>query len=357
MILDCCFSAKAFARDHVGKRKFELMTSAAHNLISPAPHLPHSFTKTLYDCLKRLIEENPKGFHTSHLYREIYHALPITEQNPKPLLFDQARHSYGKIWLRPQVVTDKPPKAKEEGRYLKLTFRLNANPDLAVMNELALHLQFLPHVDQIRFEDLSAPREQITNLIKWIVQAGKLRPLLRKIHARRQMRKIGEMTMGESGVSVPSSLRKLILDQKPHAAYDWSSASEVNDHNSKHSEHSRDQTKSSGTLSPAQATISPDASLKNDQLSTENKLDNPGAGTWVSTFIAQPLNMAHGTSLEQADGTLRPSVRSPGEIGEDSAGGVTRTLPHADKKCFSSFEYSTCALLLPVILIAIYNFC
>ena len=47
MILDCCYSAKAFAPQHIGKRKFELMASAAHDRESPAPHLPHSFTNTL----------------------------------------------------------------------------------------------------------------------------------------------------------------------------------------------------------------------------------------------------------------------------------------------------------------------
>ncbi len=143
MILDCCYSARAFTQEHIGKRKFELLTSAAHNLTSPAPKFPHSFTRALHDTMKRLLEENPKGFCTSHLYREVYHTIPDST-NPKPLLFDQARHSFGRIWLRPQVQSDKPPKAANEGRYLKLTFRLNEKPDLAVMNELALNLQYLP---------------------------------------------------------------------------------------------------------------------------------------------------------------------------------------------------------------------
>lgn len=161
MILDCCYAAKAFAREHVGKRKFELLTSSAHDLQSPAPYLEHSFTRALYEAMKRLIKENPKGFTTSHLYREVYHTMPATtpkqKPNPKPLLFDQARHSLGRIWLRPQVLSDQAPKATDEERYLKLTFRLIGSPDLAVINELALHLQYLPHVDQVRFEDLYTP--------------------------------------------------------------------------------------------------------------------------------------------------------------------------------------------------------
>ncbi len=321
MILDCCYAAKAFAREHVGKRKFELITSAPHDQESPAPHLPHSFTKTLYDSLKRLLDENPKGFCTSHLYREVYHTMPICEppkpSNPKPLLFDQARHSFGKIWLRPQVETDRPPRAREEGRYLKLTFRLNANPDLAVMNELALHLQFLPHVDQIRFEDLYAPKEQITDFMKLVLQARKLKPLIRKIHAKRQLRKIAEMRMGENGTETPSSLLKLTLDHNHHPAYDWSSASEVSDHSPKHSEQSRDQQKKSGTWQSAQATSSTNDSLTNNQMSAEYKVDLPGPGTLVSTFVPRHVNSMHELPQEQANGMIQASPHSPARQGNN----------------------------------------
>lgn len=334
MILDCCYAAKAFAREHIGKRKFELMTSAAHDLRSPAPHLPHSFTTTLYNSLKRLIKENPKGFCTSHLYREVYHTMPVTEppkpSNPKPLLFDQARHSFGKIWLRPQVETDRPPKAEEEGRYLKLTFRLNDNPDLAVMNELAVHLQFLPHVDQIRFEDLYAPKEQITDFMKLVLQARKIRPLIRKIHAKRQLRRITEMRTGENGIEAPSSLLKLTLDHTHHPAYDWSSASEVSNHSPEYSEQSRDQRKKSGTWPPAQAVSSSKDSLPNGQLSTEYKMDLPGPGTLVSTFVPRRVNTMLGTSQEQTNGTIQPSPRSPSRRGDDDAYDTAGTVAHAD---------------------------
>lgn len=328
MILDCCYAAKAFAREHIGKRKFELMTSTAHDLESPAPHLPHSFTTTLYDSLKRLIHENPKGFCTSHLYREVYHTMPITEppepSNPKPLLFDQARHSFGKIWLRPQVETDRPPKAKEEGRYLKLTFRLNANPDLAVMNELALHLQFLPHVDQVRFEDLYAPKEQITDFMHLVLQAGKLRPLIRKIHAKRQLRRIAEMRTGEKGIETPPSLLKLTLDQNHHPAYDWSSASEVSDHSP------RDQRRKSGTWPPAQAIPSKNGSLPNCQLPAGYKLNVPGPGTIVSTFVPECVNTTHGLPQEQANGTILLSSHSPTRRGDDGAYDIAGSSASAD---------------------------
>lgn len=314
MILDCCYAAKAFAREHIGKRKFELMTSAPHDRQSPAPHLPHSFTTTLYNSLKRLIQENPKGFNTSQLYRDVYHTMPTTEPpkppNPKPLLFDQARHSFGKIWLRPQILTDRPPKAKEEGRYLKLTFRLNDKPDLAVMNELAVHLQFLPHVDQIRFEDLYAPKEQITDFMQLVLQAGKLRPLIRKIHAKRQMRKLAEMSTGENKSETPKSLIKLHLEHNHHPAYDWSGASEVTNHSRKPSDQSSDQGKESGAGPPTQAMPFANASLSNGQLSAEYKMDLPGPGTLVSTFVPRRVNTMHELPQEQRNGTTQTCPRS-----------------------------------------------
>ena len=219
MIIDCCYAAKAFAREHIGKRKFEILTSAAHDAKCPAPSLPGSFTKTLNDILPRLLENNPHGFSTAHLFRELYHEVP----NTKPLLFDQSRHSYGKIWLRPQVETPKP-KMDAEGRYLTLKLRLNEEPKGAVMNELASHLQYLPHVDEVRFENLYAPRDQVANFMLFVVQSQRLRPLIRRLHARRQLQKALEIKRNNNGVAPPASSMKLHLEHKHHSVYDWSSA-------------------------------------------------------------------------------------------------------------------------------------
>ena len=230
MILDCCYAARAFTREHIGKRKFELLASSPPDSRSPAPHLAWSFTRALHQTLKRLLETNPQGFYTSHLYREVYHTMPAAPPvdsshvpRPKPLLFDQARHSFGRIWLQPQDMTNRPPKPPGDGRYLKLTFRLNADPDLAVMNELALQLQFLPHVDQIRFEDLAAPREQITNFMRSVLLATKIRPLIRKLQARRQGRNICALP-GQPDKRTPPSLIELHSANNHQPAYDWSSA-------------------------------------------------------------------------------------------------------------------------------------
>ena len=308
LILDCCFAAKAFARESIGKQKFELIASTAHDLFSPAPHLPHSFTTALYHCLERLVNENPKGFSTSHLYRELYHTMPIMEppnsSNPKPLLFDQARHDYGRIWLRPQVITDEPPKAKEDGRYLKLTFRLNGMPNLAVMNELALRLQFLPHVDQIRFEDLYAPKEQITDFMRMILQAKRIRPLIRRMLAKRQLREIGKMRPEEKGDETTKSLVKLSLDQKYNPAFDWNGAHENSDHESKNAEHSRYPRKKSGTWPPTEARVSTPPSLSNIQLPADYKMDAPVPEIAASTLVSRVVDPKHDLPQDQAHGIV-----------------------------------------------------
>ena len=294
VILDCCFAAKAFGSKDIGKGKFELITSAAHDQESPAPHLPHSFTTTLYNSLERLIGENPKGFSTSHLYREVYHTLPATEPhqplNPKPLLFDQARHSLGRIWLRPQTETDRPPKAKKEGTYLKLKLRLNERPEVGVMNELAVRLQYLPHVDQIIFEDLYAPKEQITDFMHSIVRAGKLRPLIRKIHARRQLREATKMAAGPNKTKLPSSLIKLRLDQGYHPAHDWSGTSEVINR------------RKSETWPPDQARSSAKLFLSNDQSSAEHPLNASSPGPLVSISVPPRVNTMDVPARQKANG-------------------------------------------------------
>ena len=302
LILDCCFAAKAFSREHVGKRKFELLTSAAHDAWSPAPKSEHSFTRTLTAALRSLLKDKPKGFCTTDLYREVYHTIPQHRESTKPLLFDQSRHNLGKIWLMPQVVSDRPPKTEEEGRFLKLTFRLNQDPNLAVMNEIALNLQYLPYVDQIKFDDLYAPREQITNFMKAIVQAHKIKPLIRKMQARRKLQKVAGLRTEDNKIEVSESLLKLHLQQKHRSIYDWSPAERVLGHNPKDSEESREERRKSRTWPPAHGTSSVSGKLSGNTLS---KVDLPGPGTVVTTFVPRRASTMEVPAHEQAnDGTF-----------------------------------------------------
>ena len=306
LILDCCFGAKAFAREHIGKRKFELLTSAAHNARSPAPHYPNSFTKTLTDALRSLLKENPKGFCTSDLYREAYHTIPIHPATTKPLLFDQSRHNFGKIWLMPQVLSDPPSKISsedEEARFLKLTFRLNKNPDLAVMNELALNLQYLPYVDKIKFEDLYAPQQQITNFMTSVMQAQKIKPLIRKLQAKRKLQTVTQLKTGGNKAKAPDSLLKLHLEQNHHSVYDWSRAKRVRKDDPKSSEQSRKRRKKTSTWPPAQGKSGPSSA---DTLSAEYKVDEPG--TIVTRFVPRRVQTMDAQAQEQANGKLHVSL-------------------------------------------------
>lgn len=185
-----------------------------------------SFTKSLNDVLKRLLESDPRGFSTSRLYRELFHAFPPELPDlPRPHLFDQARQDFGKIWLRPQKEMYAPtgPSKEEKSVYLKLSLQLNEQPDNVMMNELAIALQYLPHVNKVEFKELYAPRRQIENFARSIVQAKKLRPLIRKIVARRRLKRLMEWNQAEMAKK-PSSIQRMILEQKHHSLYDWSSA-------------------------------------------------------------------------------------------------------------------------------------
>ncbi|KAK0513636.1 hypothetical protein JMJ35_004000 [Cladonia borealis] len=220
MIIDCCFAAKAFARESIGKRKFELLTSAAANEESVAPHFPGSFTSNLNKVLRRLLVDHPNGFSTTHLYRELYHA----ELKTKPQLFDQSRYSFGRIWLRPQIPAPEP-REKGKSTLLELTLRLNGEPHGAVMNELATHLQYLPHTEEVRIENLHAPIDQLENFMLFVLRAQKLRPLVRRLCARRQFQKVARIVEGND-MAHPTNLMDLHLSHKHVSLFDWSSAAE-----------------------------------------------------------------------------------------------------------------------------------
>ena len=222
-------------------------------------------------------------------------------KTPKPLLFDQARHSYGRIWLRPQVVTDKAPKVTQEGRFLKLTFRLNENPDLAVMNELALSLQFLPHVDQIRFEDLYAPREQITDFMRWVYLASKLKPLVRRLHARRQLRKIRALAE-QSKEKPPQSMTKMRLEHNHHSTCDWSSAWRDYDHSPGATYERQDLRKKRKTWPPLQQDSLFDGISSIEHPGNGGKVDIPTIASLINDYVPHRVNTLDGKPHERSAG-------------------------------------------------------
>ena len=155
----------------MGRRRFELLTSTTHDGLCRAPGTGASYTGILIDSMKRLLEEYPDGFCTSRLYRKIYHATKFPQS--RPMRFDESRHDYGKIWLRPQK-SERERRPAEERFCLDLTFTIDTRPDLATINDLAMSLRFLPHVDNIKFEKLYSSRDRLVNLVQYVIYARRV---------------------------------------------------------------------------------------------------------------------------------------------------------------------------------------
>ncbi|KAF7508637.1 hypothetical protein GJ744_009029 [Endocarpon pusillum] len=222
LVVDSCNAARAFVREPTDRSKFEILSSAAADEPASSPRQAGSFTRCLTNALTDLLQKHPEGFSTSLLYRELYHTQGIAT---KPWLFDSARLDRGRIWLRPQKseLLHNPRQAPGK-TFLNLTLQLHGTPENVVLNELALSLQYLPHIDQVRFENLYAPKRQIDKFFRVVRQAQKLRPLIRRALARRRVNKIKETLTKEDVRTYEPSYLKLLLEQRPNPVYDWSSA-------------------------------------------------------------------------------------------------------------------------------------
>lgn len=222
LVVDSCKAARAFLREPTDRSKFEILCSAAADQPAPSPRQPGSFTRCLINALTNLLQKHPEGFCTSLLYRELYH---MQEIHTKPWLFDSARLDRGRIWLRPQKSELLHSPGEAPGKtFLNLTLQLHGTPENVILNELALGLQYLPHVDQVRFENLYAPKQQIDNFFRAVWQVRKLRPLITRALAKRKLNKIKKMLTEEDGRTYEPSYLKLLLEQHPNPVYDWSSA-------------------------------------------------------------------------------------------------------------------------------------
>ena len=224
MILDCCYAAKAFTREHLGKRRFELLASAAYDQKCNAPKFSDSFTRNLNEALPRILQAYPAGFSTAHLFREIYHDLPKV----KPQIFDQSQHSPGKIWLRPQI-NALPTEEDKNNTYVDITLRLTDSPNGVVIHELASHLQYLPHISEVRIKDFYAPKDRIADFVLLVLQVQKLRTSLKRLLARRRIQKrLDFQSRGEKFGVVPRTMPTLedLFHSKDieQQLYDWNNA-------------------------------------------------------------------------------------------------------------------------------------
>ena len=190
-MIDACNTTSGFTtprREHIGEQKMEVLTKGAAEAEPNAANAPGWFTKLITKTLSNLLKANPSGFDTARLYTEVYHLSPDAE----PQLFDLSSGHHSKIWLCPPIPSRKPPEAKTKGELvLNLSLRLSGQQiETSMMNDIASHLQSLPHVEAIRFQNLSAPSKEIANFMQMIIRAQKIRPLLRKLRARRQIREL-----------------------------------------------------------------------------------------------------------------------------------------------------------------------
>lgn len=222
LIVDSCKAARAFVREPTERSKFEILSSAAADQLAPSPKQPGSFTRCLTSALTNLLRTHPEGFCTSSLYRELYH---MQELHIKPWLFDSARVDLGRIWLRPQKSELMHSPREASGKtFVNLTLQLDGPPENVILNELALRLQNLPHITQVRFENLYAPKRQIDNFFRVVTQVQKLRPVMRKALARRKVKKLKEMLTEEDARMYEPNYLRLLQEQHPNPIYDWSSA-------------------------------------------------------------------------------------------------------------------------------------
>ncbi|KAI9729939.1 MAG: hypothetical protein M1834_006136 [Cirrosporium novae-zelandiae] len=227
LIVDCCFAARAFTNQELGRRKFELLTSSPANMQSYSPNSDKSFTTLLIKVLESLFQNETyqHGFPTSVLYRRIYHH-PDADLDIKPMLFDQSQFDYGKIWLRPQVSVaynaplNKPPVSLD----LRLNINLTKSDEKLVglaMNELATALKYLPHVHSIDFQELHAGDETVQKFQEGIQKVTRIKKVvkrLRKVAREAQLRR--ESEKGGPGLKRPPSFYE-VMERQESSAQDW----------------------------------------------------------------------------------------------------------------------------------------
>lgn len=178
-----------------------------------------SFTAALNDALRKLLSKQHKGFSTSQLYRELYHTLPAKRERPH--LFDLAKNTQERIWLRPMKTTHLPE--TEGDIFLNVRIRLKVDEDTAeqrenlnvVMNRLAYKLQYLQDVDQISFKSLSAPKARLQEFRRIVLIRQKWLPILERIRLNLRRKELKNMCRERANKQIPSNAVKMFLEENP----------------------------------------------------------------------------------------------------------------------------------------------
>ena len=203
------------------------MASAPPDKLVPSAKNNNSFTRRLCDTLETVLSQAKylKGFPTSELYRRIYHQ---TTDDIKPFLFDQSDFDFGKIWLRPLKVISEPISSGGEHHVtIDLTLRLTELPDPAKINELARALQYLPHVDEIKFEKLHAPAEEIQEFFYCMRKAMHIKKFIKIIRLRLQRKALAKELQEMSHAEGRRPSLRINVATHQFQTPDWSNAEAI----------------------------------------------------------------------------------------------------------------------------------
>lgn len=180
-----------------------------------------SFTAALNKVLRELLSQHQKGFSTSQLYRELYHTLPAARERPH--LFDLAKNTQERIWLRPLKTTPLPE--TEGDIFLNVTIRLKVDEDTAeqrenlnvVINRLAYKLQYLQDVDQISFKYLSAPKARLQEFRRIVLIRQKWLPVIERIRLKLRRKELKKLCRerGNKQMEIPTNAVKMFLEENP----------------------------------------------------------------------------------------------------------------------------------------------
>lgn len=153
----------------------------------------------------------------------------------RPHLFDLAKNTQERIWLRPLKITQLPE--TEGDIFLNVTIRLKVDEDTAeqrenlnvVMNRLAYKLQYLQDVDQISFKYLSAPKARLEEFRRIVLIRQKWLPLLERIRLRlrgKELKKICKKRANKQMENPPTNAVKMFLEnseqRRKDRINDWS---------------------------------------------------------------------------------------------------------------------------------------
>ena len=203
------------------------MASAPPDKLVPSAKHNDSFTRRLCDTLEVVLGQPKylKGFPTSELYRRIYHQ---TKDDIKPFLFDQSDFDFGKIWLRPLKVLSEPVSPSQKHHItIDLTLRLTELPDPAKINELARALQYLPHVDEIKFEKLHAPAEEIQEFFYCMRKAMHIKKFIKIIRLRLQRKALAKESRETSHAEGRRPSLRVNVAAHHFQTPDWSDAEAI----------------------------------------------------------------------------------------------------------------------------------